>query len=64
MSGDEFATVEIGKPEIRPLYIECEFTVEDVENGNMGREKRVTFKGYAVDGLYEALTKAVSEVFS
>ena len=61
------------EPSIKPLYVECKFTVEsrqgrggDFERnigGNM-TDKRVTFEGFATNELYNALMGAVADVLN
>lgn len=71
MSDDPIITATEAQPEVRPMAYECKFTVETSENlggevltniGGTGRDKRVTFEGYASPGLYEALADAIVEV--
>ena len=44
-------------------FIECKFTVESKIGigGNMSN-KRITFEGYATQGLYETLSAAIEKV--
>ena len=59
------------QPSIKPLYVECKFTVESRQGrggdwernigGNM-TDKRVTFEGFATNELYNALMDAVADV--
>ena len=59
------------EPSIKPLYVECKFTVEsrqgrggDFERnvgGNM-TDKRITFEGFATNELYSAVMAAIADV--
>lgn len=59
------------EPSIKPLYVECKFTVEsrqgrggDWERNTGGDmiEKRVAFEGFATNELYNAVMAAVADV--
>ncbi len=56
-----------------PLYVECEFTVEQIEGlggdwqsniGGTTKEKRVRFKGFATNDLYESVMGSIKDVLS
>ena len=59
------------EPSIKPLYVECKFTIEsrqgrggDWERNTGGNitDKRITFDGYATNELYNAVMAAVADV--
>ena len=59
------------EPQIKPLFVECKFTVEcnegqggDFEKniGGVQRRTRISFDGYATDELYRAVMDAVGKV--